>query len=488
MLQMRDVLLASFKILVNERAVDHAATTPLTKPPAVTWMDRPRTEYGDLPEDPIEHASRAFADRMKAKLDLLRSGKAYELMAIGEWTKLQYYTKLISNTASAAVPPSPFLAGLLDDLTKLKDALLTFLPHHVKHCLLLPPPVRLQSRIVAQRAHYCGEDKQLPLEYLLAPLNDYQRACLPFFWANLKEELADYGKFKYRTFKAEYLTNIASDFNDHLQEALGRNYLKINFHDFTELLGSNYAFDEKLFHLQLEVQISMLSTQATFLQDFETTSIQFLMSDHLLLTLEESETKYLPLWAGGFDDGSGGVFQDEVPPADMGPSEPGPHYHTGHTIASNTDADGSSTSSYSTVGYAPAPSSTASFSDLGVGGLDLEDCTTARSLAAHGGSVSTATLDGRSGVVSVASEAFTAGSAEDDMREAMYAVPAEHQALGQAVGHYVEGVSDDGRAGETETETEVGDEEGEEDDDVAMDSDSTLSLGSGSDDDDFMMT
>lgn len=474
MLQMRDVLLASFKILVNERAVDHAATTPLTKPPAVTWMGRRRTEYGDLPEDPIEHASRAFADRMKAKLDSLRSDNVNETLAVGEWAKLQYYTELISN-ASSAIPNSPSLLHVLfRDLTKLKDALLSFMHEHIRNCLSVSPVGHLTALITAQRAHYCPQEKQTPTEDLVAQLNDHQKACLPFFWRNLKYAFQSLHTFQNRIFKYQALTDIASAFNEHLQEALDRNYLSIDLHDFRHHLQASYNFDEKLFHTQLELQLSMLSMQAVAFRDSETDGIQFLMSDHLLLTLEEGETKYLPLWAGGFDDGSGGVFQDEVPPTDMGPSEPGPHYHTGRTVASNTgDTDASST----VGGYA---TTSATFSDLGVDGLDLEDYTTARSMAAQDGV--SATLGGRSGVVSVASEAFTSADG-DSMRDAMFAVPAEHQGLGQALAHYVDGFSDDG--GE-DTETEVGDELEEGDDDDAMDTDDTLSLGS-DDDDDFTM-
>jgi hypothetical protein len=471
---MRDVLLASFKILVNERAVDHAATSPLTKPPAVTWMQRQRTEYGDLPEDPIEHASRAFADRMKAKLDSLRGDKAYDTMSIGEWAKLQYYSKNFSDAVAAAQFPSPVLLGLLEKLTSLKEALLHFLHVHVKDCLFHLPRGRLDTLITAQRAHYCPPEKQTSLDVLVSMLNDYQKACLPFFWYGLKDNFPGFHHFKFHRYQGQYLTNVVEEFNNQLQEALARGHLTIDLGDFKKHLptATPYNFDEQLFHSQLHLQLSLVSLQANGFREAETDGIQFLMSDHLLLTLEESELKYLPLWAGGFDDGSGGVFQDEVPPTDMGPSEPGPHYHTGHTIASNTgDTDASST-----VDYAP----TSTFSEIGMDHLDLEDYTTARSMAAQD---SISTVYGRGQVVSVASEAFTSGD-EGSMAEAMFAVPAEHQGLGRAVAHYVEGASDGGQ----DTETEDGDEAENGDDDDGMDTDSTLSLGDCyDDDDDFSM-
>jgi hypothetical protein len=78
-----------------------------------------------------------------------------------------------------------------------------------------------------------------------------------------------------------------------------------------------------------------------------------------LLCLSDEEFKYLPLWAGGLDDGSGGVFQDFVPPAERGgPSQPGPSYHTGSTLNSaasseiNFDGEGSGLGSYTEEGIA----------------------------------------------------------------------------------------------------------------------------------------
>ncbi|RHZ48339.1 uncharacterized protein CDV56_105411 [Aspergillus thermomutatus] len=55
-----------------------------------------------------------------------------------------------------------------------------------------------------------------------------------------------------------------------------------------------------------------------------------------LTCLTENEFKYLPLWAGGNDDGSGGVFTDDNMPIleTGGFSTPGPAIHTGSTASS----------------------------------------------------------------------------------------------------------------------------------------------------------
>ncbi|KAL8895335.1 MAG: hypothetical protein Q9192_003696 [Flavoplaca navasiana] len=59
-----------------------------------------------------------------------------------------------------------------------------------------------------------------------------------------------------------------------------------------------------------------------------------------LVCLCETEWKYLPLYAGGLDDDSGGVFNDDVPIAEAGFSTAGPGVHTGTgSSAASSDYD-----------------------------------------------------------------------------------------------------------------------------------------------------
>jgi hypothetical protein len=77
--------------------------------------------------------------------------------------------------------------------------------------------------------------------------------------------------------------------------------------------------------------------------------LDFTVLTDTLLCLTDEEWKFLPLWAGGNEDGSGGVFAPMIPPAPAGagPSGPGPSFHTGYSMASRSstemDFDGTST-------------------------------------------------------------------------------------------------------------------------------------------------
>ena len=57
-----------------------------------------------------------------------------------------------------------------------------------------------------------------------------------------------------------------------------------------------------------------------------------------LVCLEDNEWKYLPLWAGGNDDGSMGVYSDDLPTAEHGFTTAGPEVHDGSTPANSSKA------------------------------------------------------------------------------------------------------------------------------------------------------
>ena len=66
------------------------------------------------------------------------------------------------------------------------------------------------------------------------------------------------------------------------------------------------------------------------------------MLTQTLVCLEYSEWKYLPMWAGGNDDGSGGVFTDDVPLSHDGFSTAGPRVITENQYSADGNSTGSS--------------------------------------------------------------------------------------------------------------------------------------------------
>ena len=86
-----------------------------------------------------------------------------------------------------------------------------------------------------------------------------------------------------------------------------------------------------------------------YIEDFARNKLSF--SDHgrlkepfdlgivnTLVCLEDSEWKYLPLWAGGNDDGSMGVYSDDLPTTEHGFTTAGPEVHDGTTPVNSVKA------------------------------------------------------------------------------------------------------------------------------------------------------
>ena len=407
-LKIPSVLITTFKILVSELAVDLAAPVPSPIRPPRSWTQRKRDDYGDFPSDPVDYAARAFVERMTGHLEMLRSDTVFDRLdpPIIEWKWLKGLGRKIDHSTSISL-------GISYDL--LVESLITVQHRRVTHALQDPiSPYRLVQAVEAQRRHYLSKTERAPLEVVYHSLSPSQKALTPFFWRSLGVH-RDFHSWEYAFNKGQSLLSIASEFNKLLMEEISKGHIQTSCETFN--LG--------VFYHQLKKAITALCD--SFLYREREDPIQLVLSDHLLSNLNEAELNYLPIWANGLDDGSGGVFQDIIPPAEMGPSEPGPAYHTGYTVATDTTT---------TLGGGP---STIAPSDLGMGNLEIEG-TVARSMDAE---QSITTGPARNLVVAAGSSIHNSSdrfSAVNDAEyaDAMYAQPAAHQAHGKALARYVE--------------------------------------------------
>lgn len=104
------------------------------------------------------------------------------------------------------------------------------------------------------------------------------------------------------------------------------------YDSYDEVFNLERVFRQANEHIRFIAQRMLEPTDARLRSE----TLQCSMSD-ILVSLEDSEFKYLPLWAGGCDDGSGGVYDDQVPIAALGFSHPGPNVHqgSGSSVASS---------------------------------------------------------------------------------------------------------------------------------------------------------
>ncbi|KAK3307079.1 uncharacterized protein B0T15DRAFT_164023 [Chaetomium strumarium] len=468
-LKIPSVLIAAFRILVNELAVDYASSDPWPRRPELTWTQRRRDDYGDYPSDPVEYASRAFAERMAGQLKILQqSDDVFRRLPrpIPEWDKLEYYGSIIRSSGPSA---------LLDAHTNLTSALLVAFRGWIEQALNMENLSGESSRLVAvQRKHYISDAECTPIEDLYRRLNPAQKVLTPFFWDHLMRA-EPHSSFVNRICAGHQLRTYARNFNVKLKltnlmpesasfqnSADHNNYYPATddshpFHQRTDRVWSlpdepNLGFNLDKFYNELHSSLQALCRGFLYRDRDNESGIPFFLSDHLLLCLDESELNYLPIWADGLDDGSGGVFQDAIPEAEMGPSEPGPGYHTGYTVAGAQTDDAavsdSSEADYGTILEHDVSTNNAPRSDFGMAaaaaalalesahddGDDAQSATVGRSIAVQRSSNSR----------SVATPSGSLATDEDGMyADARYAQPAAHQPQGQAIEQYVNGVEAD---------------------------------------------
>ncbi|KAK4193835.1 hypothetical protein QBC35DRAFT_422155 [Podospora australis] len=436
------VLTAAFQILVNEAAIDYAAQVRSPRRSRFTWVGRERDDYGDFPSDPVEYASRAFLERMESQLSILQSDRVFDhLPKIWEWERMQRIGWCIRKLEPCQ------LQEKYDQLVRALAA--TF--HRELASILMnrdgeKTHFDYNNILESQRKHYV-RNPALKMDTTYAFLDPAQKILTPFFWRSLREvngAFHQYHGIATSQHGGVQVQKHVMDFNSRVREAVDDGRLDpAKWISPTKwLIGDDaqprVTFDLRKFLSELFSSVREFSNNVADRKNDR--SFPFFLSDHHLLTLDDNELKYLPIWADGLDDGSGGVYQDVIPPTDMGPSEPGPAYHTGWTAA-GTDVDDADTVRY--------PVSTIGESDLGIDGLDIDDATIARSVSVQ----DTATSSNGAGrakdlnpkrvvalpsVPSIAESSDFTTSDDGEFALAKFELPADHQAQGAALASYVE--------------------------------------------------
>lgn len=396
----------AYRILVNERAITVAGNQLTRQHQAQTVFGRKSSdclsgsEFGDSVLRMVEHAGVAMADRIKTAVDRLLSEECFSVLEVPEWKKLLavgYTVKQIGLSQDLAFVKA--LARLVEGLrysfrADVCDALSSALP---------PGADVFTDR---SRRHYVSPATMISFRDVYNTLNQYQRALTPYFWQQLSNKPVGWLKYKATIGpNLESMELLTTTFNKELRNALEPAGINI---------GEFHLYD---FHEQLTAAVRR------YIAPYLKHDAQYLLTPHLLLTLNDEEMNFLRL-------GSEAVFDDNVPPTWMGPSGPGPAYHTGQTIGS---VSGSSTTSFG----------------MGKLAIDEDDDDTATATGVPGSSVAQdgiSTVYGRQRVVapsaqSIVSEQFSAG--DSDYAQAQFAVPDERQGRGKALAALVEENDDD---------------------------------------------
>lgn len=438
-LELPDVTQCAFRILVNELALREAADPEKQKK-----LDRNTIfgrKVGDLPDELnnlVQHAARAFLERISQLRAMMANPDLLDFWNVGEWSKLCQIENLASQGSSPAHQNALHLIRVLKGYlsTQLKETLdfesipavdtsnrngMVFFSMDLDRTLCVEPKN-------FETTEFIMKDMNI-MQKMLCPLiyNDLGNRCECDFFVGRDERFPEIaGNDPYQA--------VLGPVTQAIQRIIDENPRLAFVDDWSACFDQERStFDSRVIRQvrkpvisldRLEDQIKEQKLRLLTLSWSRHDIVPSLnITRHMLLTLNNDELKYLPLWAGGCDDGTGGVFETFVPPTDMGPTGPGPSYHTGLTMPS-----------------APASISSSMMEEMAA--MKVMGSTTAESVDVHD---SISTVYRRDRVVpddvSMASDSFTSGGTE--YQAARYEVPAGHQDMGQAMEAVVTATDDD---------------------------------------------
>ncbi|KAI1096007.1 hypothetical protein F5B19DRAFT_437462 [Rostrohypoxylon terebratum] len=348
-LKLANVTRAAFRILVVEKALDALSTEPRANTSQYTIFGRSRIDLPDDMQTVVQYAALKLVDRVNQTLARLKSDDLYNLLNISEYQKLVRTGALIGNLLESMSSQAPDYAEtkeLFDSYTALFNKLLEYKNWLVREAMETPPSNDMQRDYDRDRRCYVPNTSWVPTSVIYDKFSEAQHLLTPNFWIVLAACTFSYTRPSYPD---NYLEDVVDMFNclidkfysillpvgepERSGSAFGISQFRKQLSS-DELGAEDFAFDVSQFRDQLDKGLEnlwMIWTKPDLEAPLNRTR-------HMVLALSDEEIQYLPLWAGGLDDGTGGVFEPAVPDADLGPIGPGPAYRTGMTVATDSSS------------------------------------------------------------------------------------------------------------------------------------------------------
>ncbi|KAI1335461.1 hypothetical protein F5Y15DRAFT_250214 [Xylariaceae sp. FL0016] len=344
MLECTDLTRVAFRILVTEKALEVLGRSENTNVPRVekptTFFCRPRADVTEEQETCIQHAGQAMADRARDNLAHLESADVLDWLGIEEWRKF----RVLWASVPGGVPVAASLTNELDNRHSESGTILSELRSFARAVVFFctkavgeagdPRCISFLPLESYAQDCYCYVSKNVfpGIRVLYERMEPAQRLMTTCFWHTLQKILGNNERIHLNLY--DDVAKFEASPTPFVISYRGAD--KIDAPAATATLAGmtqGINFDLDRFSAQLNQAINRLCD--TWAPHERALEIPIARTPHLALGLSELEFKYLPLWADGLDDGSGAVYQPEVPDAVAGPICPGPSYHTGGTIATD---------------------------------------------------------------------------------------------------------------------------------------------------------
>ncbi|OKL59415.1 hypothetical protein UA08_05200 [Talaromyces atroroseus] len=313
-LQNRGLCQDSFAILVGEEALlvlDSLVRGIVPKHRTRTIHGRTREPLDDTEVQRVEYASKIFLDRVLDDFIKLAG------------TEMLWVERLVINNIRGS-PNMPAHQPFVDELI---DFCKGYVRSHI--CRSLNQRHARSSRF---QFNLRTETKYPGLDFLDAQsrMPIFCRVLTSTFWQNLREATSLTDMYVPECLSLKELAPSLPNLQDQgkaiiqkvsphsVDEAISYFLSGVNEYPHYES-GPGIYFDFTYFQNDVMLYLKSLSSRMTNPPNTESSptplalGVQFEMID-TLVCLEEKEFRFLPLWAGGNDDGTGGVFEDQGVP------------------------------------------------------------------------------------------------------------------------------------------------------------------------------
>jgi len=342
---------AAFAVLVSEEAlsiVSRRASKFDADKAGTNQFLRVREDIDEDSLNSVQHAAHDFQDRISGVFDALVHEEMPWFDQLPEFMKIRHFEAFITSTERCSV------FGFTTDKGKANiKNLIVALRHFVRGRILwcftlrLPPIENTLANNHRRAEQYLKDWDPRDFSLIYTTLTSEEKLMTRFFWKILKHlewdnwygsnllpcdptsgaihelNMKTGGKYKIGLVTILDLEAAKNVLNSAVTKAI---------QDGADL--SSFSLVD--FFKQVDMYINNLCN--TVLDSGE---VDFAALTDTLLCLSEEEWKYLPLWAGGNEDGSGGVYDATIPPAPAGagPSGPGPSFHTGYSVNSRASTE-----------------------------------------------------------------------------------------------------------------------------------------------------
>ncbi|KAI7969147.1 hypothetical protein EIK77_006052 [Talaromyces pinophilus] len=316
---------ASFAILVGEESLlvlESSIKEEIPKRKALTLHGRNRESLDDTEVQRVEYASKVFLDRILNEFIKLAGSRM-------EWV--------------AEVVKESLEKWILFDVAKHKqavDELVDFCKLYIRGQIfqVLMQPSTPNSEL----SFHSNDSTEYPgIDYYAAhsAMPPFCRIFTRGFWKTLATDLpilTDAHVWIYSSIEelAPTLPNLKDQDSAAVRPISAAEVYQV-FTKFHQAVGMTWLVDLELLQTAIKKYLDKVATRIAGPPQYEpvassTFDVPFDVVD-TLVCLQEDELKFLPLWAGGFDDGTGGVFDDQSVPIleEGGFSTAGPSVHLG---------------------------------------------------------------------------------------------------------------------------------------------------------------